>query len=253
MPFTYGFTYKLHKRLIPFIACLVFLCVAKNGFAQNKKLNQYGLNIISGTENFQRMIKENDSLEMADLKQIIPGIVIDLRYSDTNNFMKQRLYPAKQNTTYLRKEAAINLAAVQKVLNEKNLGLKVWDAYRPYSVTVKMWEPVKDDRYAADPRFGSGHNRGAAVDLTLIDRSTLKELNMGTGFDHFSDTAHVGFTNLPAGIIANRRILQSVMESHGFKILGTEWWHFYLPDAKRYDLLDLSFRQLKRLRSGKKN
>lgn len=247
MPFTYGFTYKLHKRLIHFVAWLFFLWPVQHATAQNERLNKYGLTVIGSPEVFRKMITRHDSLAMTDLKQLIPGIVVDLRYAGTGNFMKQRLYPANTTTTYLRKKAAINLAAAQRELNEKNLGLKIWDAYRPYSVTEKMWEPVKDDRYAADPKFGSGHNRGAAVDLTIIHLGTLKELNMGTGFDHFSDTAHVNFTGLPPDILANRKLLRSVMESHGFKVLDTEWWHYYLPDAKQYDLLDLSFRQLKKL------
>lgn len=252
MPFTCGFIYKLHKPLLHFIACLFFLSPIQIGFAQINKVNRYGLHVINNREAFRKMIQANDSLTMSDLRLTIPGIVIDLRYAGTGNFMKQRLYPVKTSTTYLRKTAAEKLAAVQQQLNEKKLGLKIWDAYRPYSVTEKMWEPIKDDRYAADPRFGSGHNRGAAVDLTLVDLSTLKELNMGTGFDHFSDTAHVNFKNLPADILANRQLLRSIMESNGFKVLDTEWWHFYLPDAKKYDLLDLSFKQLKKLnREGK--
>ena len=78
-------------------------------------------------------------------------------------------------------------------LNKENLTIKIFDAYRPYSVTEKMWEKVKDDRYAADPSKGSGHNRGIAVDLTLIDLKT-ERVTMGTGFDNFSDTAHPDFT-----------------------------------------------------------
>jgi D-alanyl-D-alanine dipeptidase len=247
MPFTDGFIYKLHKRLIHFVAAIIFLWPVTDSFAQHQTGNKYGLTVIGSTGIFQKMIKRHDSLAMLDLKQFIPGIVVDLRYADTTNFMKQRLYPAKTKTTYLRKKAAVSLAAVQQELNQKKLGLKIWDAYRPYSVTEKMWEPIKDDRYAADPKFGSGHNRGAAVDLTIIELETLKELNMGTGFDHFSDTAHMNFTNLPPDVLANRQLLRSVMELHGFKVLDTEWWHFYLPDAKKYDLLDLSFQQLKKI------
>ena len=93
------------------------------------------------------------------------------------------------------------LGRVQQELNEKDLSLKIWDAYRPYSVTEKMWELIKDERYVADPKKGSGHNRGIAVDLTIIDRTTGKELDMGTGFDNFTDTAHQTFKNLPPEIL----------------------------------------------------
>lgn len=247
MQLTGSFNYKIHKPFLS-LACWIFLGVlSTNAYSQEKKLNRYGLRVISSTSELRRMIKQDTTLAMADLKKMIPGLYIDLKYSSTHNFMNQLLYPAGTHTTYLRKPAAHALARVQHELNEKGLGLKIWDAYRPYSVTEKMWEPVKDDRYAADPKFGSGHNRGAAVDLTIVHLATGKELNMGTGFDHFSDTAHIGFKGLPADVLQNRLLLQSVMEENGFKILETEWWHFFLPDAKKYDLMDFSFKQLHKI------
>jgi D-alanyl-D-alanine dipeptidase len=110
-----------------------------------------------------------------------------------------------------------------------------------------MWEKVKDDRYAADPSKGSGHNRGAAVDLTLIDATTGEELPMGTGFDNFSDTVHSDFKNLSPEILKNRDLLKTIMEKYGFKQLSTEWWHFYLPNSSSFELLDISFSGLKKL------
>jgi D-alanyl-D-alanine dipeptidase len=136
---------------------------------------------------------------------------------------------------------------VQQELLERNLALKIWDAYRPYSVTEKIWGLVRDPRYAADPKTGSGHNRGIAVDATIVDLQTARELAMGTGFDNFSDTAHHDFKQLPATVIQNRLLLRSLMEKHGFAALSSEWWHYYLPSPSRYELLDLSFRQLGRL------
>jgi D-alanyl-D-alanine dipeptidase len=129
----------------------------------------------------------------------------------------------------------------------QNLNLKIFDAYQPYSVTEKMWEKVKDDRYAADASKGSGHNRGAAMDLTLIDLKTGKELPMGTGFDNFSDTAHHGFSGLPEEILQNRNLLKSIMEKYGFKQLSTEWWHFYLPNSSSFELLDIPFTDLEKM------
>ena len=109
-----------------------------------------------------------------------------------------------------------------------------------------MWERVKDDRYAADPKKGSGHNRGIAVDLTLINLKTGKELNMGTGFDNFTDSAHHAFTNLPEEILQNRLLLKKIMEEHGFKSLDTEWWHYSLPAAANFQLLDINFKDLEK-------
>jgi zinc D-Ala-D-Ala dipeptidase len=234
------------------LTCTVFFlstapkCTAQ----QDTVLNKYGLWVISSISTLQKTVRHNADKEMVDLKKAIPGILLDLRYNTSNNFMHTRLY-IDANTTYMRKSAADALAKVQLVLKEKGMGLKIFDAYRPYSVTEKMWVPVQDDRYAADPKKGSGHNRGTAVDLTLIYRSSGKELTMGTGFDNFSDTAHHAFTNLPDAILQNRLLLKQTMEENGFKALDTEWWHYSLPNAKEYELLDLSFEALAKMHKRK--
>ena len=188
---------------------------------------------------------------MIDIKKAIPSLRIDLRYATTNNFMHRQLYPSLK-TTYLRLAAVNALKKVVIALKDKNLTLKIFDAYRPYAVTEEMWEVVKDNRYAADPAKGSGHNRGTSVDLTLVNLRTGKELNMGTGFDNFSDSAHQDFKSLPAMILQNRSLLKSIMEKYGFVSLDTEWWHFSLPDAKDYELLNIPFNELKKLNSNEK-
>ena len=98
----------------------------------------------------------------------------------------------------------------------------------------------------ANPSKGSGHNRGIAVDLTIIDNKTTKELDMGTGFDNFTDTAHADFDKLSPQILQNRRLLRSLMEKNGFKILDTEWWHFYLPESSKFEILDFEFRKFRK-------
>ena len=233
----------IHRFQLMAICAIVFslpVC------AQDSLLNKYGLRVINSPEELQRIVKGNPGKAMTDLQKKIPWLLLDLRYATDNNFMRMRLYP-KINTTYLRKTAADSLIIVQKDLNGRGLGLKIFDAYRPYSVTERMWEPIKDDRYVADPKKGSNHNRGVAVDLTIIDLKTGKELNMGTGFDNFSDTAHHTFTGLPEEILQNRLLLKKVMESHGFKAFDTEWWHYSLPNATDFELLDIGFVEMKKL------
>ncbi len=221
---------------------LTFSCSA---VAQSRSTNEYGLTVIKTVKELRKSIKNNPSAEMVNVKKYIPAVVFDFQYATQHNFTQQKLYPGIQ-TTYLRRAAADSLLAVQKALNEMNLGLKVFDAYRPYSVTKKMWEIVPDDRYAADPKKGSGHNRGIAVDLTIISLQTLQELNMGTGFDNFSDSAHHDFTLLPAGILQNRKMLRNIMEQHGFKALQTEWWHYSFSALANEALLDIPFRKMNR-------
>jgi zinc D-Ala-D-Ala dipeptidase len=240
-------TIRLHML---HIICIVFLLTHCTAYGQDTLLNKYGLWVINNSATLKKTIDNNASKAMIDMKLYIPTIVLDLRYATNNNFMKTKLYP-KTATTFLRKPAANALKNVQIELYKQGLGVKIFDAYRPYSVTEKMWEPVQDNRYAADPKKGSGHNRGVAVDLTIINLKTKKELDMGTGFDNFSDTAHTDFKNLPDAILQNRLLLKTTMENFGFKVLDTEWWHFYLPNAKEYELLDVSFDDLKKLNKKK--
>lgn len=214
-------------------------------YAQSNVANNYGLFVVSDISTFKNSIAADTNKRMVNILNSLPGIILDLRYATSNNFMKQKLYPPI-HTTYVRSVAADALKKVVDELKKENLTLKIFDAYRPYSITKKMWEAVKDDRYAADPSKGSGHNRGIAVDITLVDIITKNELPMGTGFDNFSDTAHTYFTALPSPILHNRNILKSIMEKYGFISLDTEWWHFSLPDAAGFELLDLSFDDLKK-------
>lgn len=169
----------------------------------------------------------------------------DFKYETEQNFTKKVLYV--QAEAFLRLPAAKALQAVQNELKQQNLALKIFDAYRPYSVTVEMWKIVPDERYAANPAKGSGHNRGVAVDVTLVDLSTGKEIPMPTEFDHLSEKAHHNYMQFDSTILRNRSILRKVMESHGFVALETEWWHYYLANPTRFELLDFSFDQLRNL------
>lgn len=240
----------IHRFQLLLIYEIVFMLISVATFAQDSILNKYGLWVIKDINQLQKTIDNNAGKAMIDIKKAIPGIQLDLRYAGTNNFMHEKLYPSI-STTYLRKDATDKLIQVQAELMKNHLGLKVFDAYRPYSVTERLWEPVQDDRYAADPKKGSGHNRGIAVDLTIISLQTKKELDMGTGFDNFSDTAHHAFKNLPDTVLQNRNLLQSIMEKYGFIALETEWWHYYLPNSNLYELLDVSFKKLAKLNKQK--
>ncbi len=195
---------------------------------------------------YKKQVEQNTEKQMIELRSLIPGLVYDLRYAGTNNFMKLQMYPKNTSITFLRLPAAIALQKVQQELNEKGLGLKIFDAYRPYAVTVKFWQLVGDERYVANPAKGSGHNRGIAVDLTIVDLKTGDELNMGTGFDNFTDTAHHAFSNLPKEVLQNRKLLKSVMEKYDFVIFETEWWHYFLKDGEKFELLDIDFKKLKK-------
>jgi zinc D-Ala-D-Ala dipeptidase len=227
----------------------IFFVAASSCSGQGITTSSYGVAVINSVATYRQTVQDSSFKKMVDLRTFIPHIVLDLRYATLNNFMKQRMYPANTQTTYLRMPAAQALARVQRELNAQGLGMKIFDAYRPYAVTVKFWELVHDDRYVANPTKGSGHNRGIAVDLTIIDLASNKELNMGTGFDNFTDSAHRDFVNLPDDVSRNRKLLDQTMIKNGFIPFKTEWWHFSLTNEQRYEVLDLSFQDLANLPS----
>jgi D-alanyl-D-alanine dipeptidase len=187
-----------------------------------------------------RSVAEYDRLVAAapDKRLVeITDIPRDVRYATTNNFMHATLYPVSR--VLLRRPAAIALHEIEQELAREGLGLKIFDGYRPYRITVRMWKAIHNPDFVADPAKGSRHNRGAAVDLTLIDLRTGSELPMPTGYDDFTARARQDFNDLPAEAIANRARLREVMTRHGFEPLPSEWWHFDFHGWEAFELLDL--------------
>lgn len=162
--------------------------------------------------------------------------VFDLRYASDNNFLEKKVYPCAE--CVLAYETVKGLIKANDKFLEKGYRIKLFDCYRPRSIQYKMWEILPDNRYVANPEGkGSAHNRGLAVDLTLI---TLEgeELDMGTGFDYFGIEAHHAYSKLPDSVLRNRQFLKSVMESSGFSSIKTEWWHYYLLTDNEYEPAD---------------
>lgn len=157
-----------------------------------------------------------------ELVRIDPDFVLDVRYATANNFTGQVLYPCGR--VLLRKRVALDLVAAHREVKAQGYRMKIYDGYRPLDVQWKMWNLTPDKRYVGNPRKGSMHNRGCAVDLTLVDAQG-KELDMGTAYDFFGKEAHTDYAH-PPQVLANRKVLQNAMTRHGFRILDTEWWHF---------------------------
>jgi zinc D-Ala-D-Ala dipeptidase len=168
---------------------------------------------------------------------VAPSIRCELAYATAANFTHRVLYDA--DVCLLRPRVAERLARVQTRLAAQGLSLVLLDAYRPLSVQRLMWSLIPDERYVADPRKGSRHNRGSAVDVTLLEAPTGRRPVMPTQFDEFSTAAARG---APCGTpepCRNRDLLQAAMEAEGFVGLPTEWWHFDDPDWQSYGLLDV--------------
>ena len=203
--------------------------------------NRYGLQVVPDRATYERLAKADADKRLVDLATL--GIPLDIRYATPDNFMKQTLYPVAK--AYLRAPAARALADVDRELAARGLGVKVFDAYRPYRVTEAMWEPIKNPDYVADPAKGSRHNRGAAVDLTLIDRATGAEVPMPTPYDDFTSRAAHEFSDLPEEVLANRALLREVMTKHGFEPLPSEWWHYDFAGWREYELMDVPLEDLR--------
>lgn len=171
--------------------------------------------------------QENPPRGFVELATLFPDFLFDMKYATPDNFLKQKVYDCPR--CFLRTDAARALVAVAKEL--KNLGyrIKIFDCYRPVSVQEKMWKILPGTHYVANPKKGSKHNRGAAVDLTLVDENGT-ELDMGTPFDFFGKEAHHDAQNISKEAIKNRKLLKQIMDKHNFRAIFSEWWHYeYRP------------------------
>lgn len=178
---------------------------------------------------------------LVELKTVIPDIVLDIRYATTNNFVGEVLYPSAR--CFLAKKPAMALKDVQSDLKKQGYRLKVFDGYRPLSVQKRMWAILPDDRYVANPASGSNHNRAYSVDVTLLDLDG-NEVEMPSGFDDFSERAHMDYMDCSPAAIEHRRILHETMERHGFSGINSEWWHFNYRGYKDQPILDIDLDQL---------
>lgn len=229
-------------NLILFRILVIFFFFAAPLFPQLIQDNKYGLKVVETVEQYQQLVKKDPNHELVDITGMIPDMVLDIKYASAQNFTGMQLYPYSR--AYLRLPAAKALLKVQQELKKKGLGLKIWDAYRPYSVTCAMWEFVKDDRYAADPKKGSRHNRGCAVDLTIVDLKTGEEIEMPTPYDDFTEKAHHAYKNLPPKVLENRTLLLQLMTDNGFASITSEWWHYDFKGWQSYHLMDINFTEL---------
>lgn len=191
---------------------------------------------------FLGLLRAQEAEPFVELTKLNPSIKLDIRYATTNNFLGEAVY--KTARCFVRATVAAKLDSIQKELQSIGLGLLIFDGYRPLSVQKKMWQVYPDARYVANPKNGSRHNRGAAVDLTLVD-SLGNALKMPTDYDSFEKKAHHSYKHPDPTVRQNRWILKSIMEKYGFVALSTEWWHYDLAGWKKYPIADIPFNKIK--------
>jgi D-alanyl-D-alanine dipeptidase len=284
---------KKHSFVLALIVILILsLSSCSNNIQDNKSINDnndfeniskeksYETNSISGEDTEMQLTKEStintnqskpiensDILEKPIIEKayeipdgfvyiddIIPYVVIDAKYSTTDNFVGQVVDGYEANLAILSTEAAFALSLVQEDLNENSLGLKIFDGYRPQKAVDNFveWASDKNDLTTKEEHYPdldkstlipsgyiaskSGHSRGSTVDLTIVNLETLEELDMGTEFDFLGVQSHFAYENLSETQKENRKLLKSTMENHGFKYYKNEWWHYTLINEPYKDI-----------------
>ena len=221
---------------------ILFLFASFFALAQTKPLKPQKLVVVNSYNQYLASIKVNPNNELVEIKKAIPNIKLDIRYATKNNFMQQVMY--KQARAFARKPVVESLKKVQFALNKKGLGLKIFDGYRPYAITVAFYKKASDKSFVANPAKGSKHNRGCAIDLTVINLKTGKELEMATPYDSFSKAAAANYEPVSDVVRKNREYLISIMKKNKLNVLENEWWHYDFQGWQNYNLMDIPFEKL---------
>ena len=186
--------------------------------------------------------READLVELITLDNTLK---LDIRYARTDNFVGKVVY--SEARAFMQRPAADALIRVHRKLKKQNLGLVIFDGYRPWSVTKLFWEVTPEDKrkFVANPKTGSRHNRGCAVDLSMFDLKTGKLVEMPSDFDDFTDQASPKYEGASRRQKKNRDLLRKMMEAEGFTVNDNEWWHFDYKDWKDYAIYDIAFSEVK--------
>lgn len=187
----------------------------------------YSLNCISQVE-MKCPISISDTT-FVNIKDYSQDFILDMKYATNDNFLKKQVYDCE--SCFLRLKTVNALINANKDFIKKGYRIKLFDCYRPLDIQKKMWAILPNTKYVASPVKGSMHNRGGAVDITLVDKNN-KELDMGTKFDFFGPEAAHDYENLSKTVLNNRKLLKKIMKRNLFSSINSEWWHYNLNDAK---------------------
>jgi len=235
-----------------FRLCILLIALLRPGFAQQVSFHITPLRPIA--ELRAEALKAQPPREqgvflkpdLVELVKLDPTLKLDIRYATSNNFLGTPVYT--QARAFLQRPAAEALVRANRELKSFGYGLIIHDGYRPWYVTKIFWDATPDDKkiFVADPATGSRHNRGCAVDLSLYDLKTGKEVEMPSGYDEMTERAYADYTGGTPEERARRALLRQVMEKQGFKVIPEEWWHFDYKDWKQYPILNVRFEDIGR-------
>lgn len=206
-----------------------------------------GLSVAGG--HGQTIVRDiREARDLVEVVRLDSTIHLDIRYATANNFMGRPMYSGPR--AFLQHPAAMALVRIHQALKKVGYGVLLFDGYRPWAVTKKFWDetPPQKRKFVASPSKGSKHNRGCAVDLSLYDLNTGREVEMPSPYDEFSDRAASNYQGGTAEQRRTRALLRTAMVAEGFSIEPSEWWHFDYRDWARYPILDVPFESLSTVR-----
>lgn len=206
--------------------------------------SKYGLQVIEKKKSYKQLVERDGQQELVDVKALVPEAIIDVRYATKNNLIGQKVYPRAE--VFLRKPAALALQSVNERLKSQGYGLVLHDGYRPYAVTELFYEKIQDTTYVADPRKGSRHNRGMAIDLSMYALVTKQEVSMPSAYDETTERAWHTFENTSEESKYHRDLLKKAMLEAGFEIYVWEWWHYDFQGWQQCPVFNISHRKIKK-------
>lgn len=180
-----------------------------------------------------------DDTTFVNLYDYSRDFIYKMKYATSDNFLKTKVYDCE--ACYLRYQTVIALLKAQEKFQKKGFRIVLYDCYRPLDIQKKMWQMMPNPSYVADPKKGSIHNRGGAVDISLADLNG-NELDMGTSFDYFGPEAAQDYDALPEEVLKNRKLLRNTMIRSGFRIFESEWWHYNLKNARRESISNFQWK-----------
>lgn len=182
------------------------------------------------TQSFPTIYENTNDSTFVNLIDYSHDFVFEMKYATDDNFLKSKVYDCAE--CYLRLKTIKALLNANEKFKKKGYRIKIFDCYRPLDIQKKMWKIVSNPKYVADPKKGSIHNRGGAVDITLVDLKG-KELDMGTPFDYFGVEASHNYQSLSNEVKRNRKLLRKIMTKNDFVAFESEWWHYNLKNSNK--------------------
>ena len=218
-------------RLSLLLTTILFLANCKDEQSKNKPINSLPI------KEKKAVVFDYNTAIWTDIGLVNPTIQLDLKYATTDNFVEEKMYECGR--CFLRRDVANLILLAHQTLQKDGMGLKLFDCYRPKPVQERLCEKVPNANYVTPPWKGSMHNRGAAIDLTIVDKNG-QELDMGTPYDFFGQEAHHTYTKHSSKVNKNRKLLKSLMESFDLRPIRTEWWH-YSYQERSYEISEMEW------------